>query len=116
MRVQLQDQNLRLRLQEDELQRLLAGEAVENRSVLPHGRAAVQRVRLGAAAAWQNDDRVWALTLPEADVRAYAATLPAREGLCFDFEVPDGAPLQVRFDVDVRDSARTRPRHDHAGD
>lgn len=101
MRVQQQGQALRLRIDEAELARLLAGEAVENITRWPDGRVEAQRVALADAAQWQRADDGWCVELPQDDVRALAARLPSRDGLAFAL---DG--LDVTFDVDVRDSAR----------
>lgn len=101
MRVQQQGQALRLRIDEAELARLLAGEAVDNTTRWPDGRAEAQRVALAEAARWQRADDGWRVELPQAEVRALAARLPSREGIAFALE-----GLDVTFDVDVRNSAR----------
>jgi hypothetical protein len=108
MRVQLEGQTLRLRIDEAELTQMLAGGTAENRTRLPDGRQEVQQVRLADAAGWQRDDAQWRIDLPDADVRALSARLPSRDGLQFSLPTPDGGTLQILFDVDVRDSARKR--------
>lgn len=108
MRVQLQGQHLRLRLQEDELRQLLDGGTVENRTTLPDGRRITQQVHLAQAIAWHAQTMTWRIALPAMDVRAYAGRLPTREGLDYTLATPEGEPLALRFDVDVRDSARRR--------
>lgn len=101
MKVQQQGQSLRLRIDETELARLLAGEVVENATRWPDGRVQAQRVVLAAATAWQRSDDGWCVQLMDAEVRALASRLPSRDGLSFAL---DG--LDLSFDVDVRDSAR----------
>lgn len=108
MRVQLEAQSLRLRVDEAELARLLAGEAVENRTQLPDGQITIQRIHLGRDLAWQRDHGVWQIDLPEAQVRALSERLPSRDGLQFSLPASGAETLQVLFDVDVRDSARKR--------
>jgi hypothetical protein len=115
MRVQLERQTLRLRIDETELAQLLAGGVAENRTCLPDGRTEIQRVRLGRLA-WQRDDACWHIELPDDDVRALSARLPSREGLQFKLSTQDGNDLQILFDVDVRDSARKRLRPSSKGD
>lgn len=110
MRVQMQGQHLRFRLQDAEFRRLLGGGTVENRTVLPDGRRIVQRVSLAATAGWHADGSTWRIDVPDAEVRAYGTRLPTREGLHFALPVPGGTALDVQFDVDVRDRARTRGR------
>lgn len=101
MKVQQQGQALRLRIDEAELARLLAGEVVENATRWPDGRVQAQRVVLAAATAWQRGDDGWCVQLPAAEVRALASRLPSRDGLGFALH-----GLDLSFDVDVRDSAR----------
>ncbi len=101
MRVQQQQQSLRLRIDEAELARLLAGEVVENATRWPDGRLERQQVVLAAAHGWQRADDGWRVALAGEDVRALAARLPSRDGLEFAL-----AGLDLTFDVDVRDSAR----------
>jgi len=115
MRVQLEAQSLRLRIDEAELARLLAGEAVENRTQLPDGRIDSQRLQLGPDLAWQREHDAWQLVLPATDVRALSERLPSRAGLQFAMSVPGAQALQILFDIDVRDSARKRlPRSGEA--
>lgn len=109
MKVQLQGQSLRLRIGEDELASLLAGERVDNvtgagaGAVLRQGLALVQ----GDAPTFAADGDGWRFGLPEAAVRDYVARLPCRDALEFTFEGGD-APLALSFEVDVRDSVRRR--------
>ncbi|MBE1159693.1 hypothetical protein [Dyella acidiphila] len=116
MRVQLEAQTLRLRIDEAELAQLLAGGHAENRTVLPDGRVEIQQVRLAAELGWQRDDAHWRIDLPDAEVRALSARLPSREGLQFALATAAGGTLQLLFDVDVRDSARKRLHQSSKGD
>lgn len=129
MKVQLQGQSLRLRIDEDELACLLAGGDVLNETRAAPGVVACQRVRLlpGAAVseapgavvgggAGTGEDVVvafaasggeWRFDLPETAVRDYVARLPCRDAL--EFELPAGGfTLKLAFEVDVRDSVRHR--------
>jgi hypothetical protein len=108
MRVQLEGQTLRLRVDEAELAQLLSGSFVENRTQLPDGHVEVQSVRLANALAWGREDAIWNIDLPEADVRALGNRLPSRDGLHFHFQSSTAQILEVLFDVDVRDSTRRR--------
>jgi len=108
MRVQWEGQSLRLRIEEAELERLLAGHPIENRTVWPDGRIETQQLDLAARIGWLRKGDAWHIHLPESEVRALAGRLPSREGLEFSLATPDGGALQVLFDVDVRDSARKR--------
>ncbi len=127
MKVQLQNQSLRLRIDEAELASLRAGAGVGNRTRLPGGLDCAQRVILGdaAAPAFSGTAQDWCLQLPRADVEAYVGRLPCRDGLRYRLPVAESGALGVDFEVDVRDSARVRgrarrmegqPRTDHAGD
>ena len=119
MKIQIQQQSLRLRVDERELSRLLSGAVVMNQT------------RLGVAGTWclslslsaDGGDQialsgtVAALTivLPLAHVEALQARLPSRDGLTFHVPGSNGdehgcSALQLQFDVDVRDSLRERGR------
>lgn len=116
MRVQMEGQTLRLRVDEAELARLLSGGFAENCTLLPDGRAEIQRIRLADALAWQREDSIWNIDIPETDVRALSDRLPSRDGLRFDFRGSAAHPLEVLFDVDVRDSARRRFHNSSEGE
>jgi hypothetical protein len=115
MKVQLQPGLLRLRVDEAELAALLDGELVT--LALTHAAsvqwtfalsldAAIEDIVLDAPA----PARV-AIRLPRERVQTYATTLPRRDALSFD---PTGrgqgtdALTCIDFEVDVRDSIRTR--------
>ncbi len=107
MRVQLEGQTLRLRLQEDEFHSLLNGRATENRTQFPDGHQVVQRIHVADTLDWEIRDDTWSIQLPGTELRAYSDRLPTRDGLDFSMDTPGGA-LEIRFDVDVRDSVRQR--------
>lgn len=108
MKVQLQDQTLRLRIDEAELAQLLDGASVGNRTQWPDGKLEDQRLVLGDAHGWRREMDGWQVVLNGTEVRAFAARLPSRDGLQITLPVPGGAALQLLFDVDVRDSVRQR--------
>lgn len=114
MRVQLQGQALRLRIDESELAELLDGGLLENATRWPDGRRERQQLVLAAQYGWRRGDDGWRLELATPAVRELAARLPSRDGLAFALATPDGDALAVLFDVDVRDSVRQR-RADKAG-
>ena len=111
MKLQIEAQKLRVRVDEEELVRLLAGERVESHTRF----AAAFRMQVALTLTPQADARLsgqpqaWEIALPLATVRAHAASLPNREGLHFTLAGAAGEPaLELLFDVDVRDSARRR--------
>lgn len=108
MKVQLQDQTLRLRIDEAELAQLLDGRAVGNRTAWPDGRIEQHQLVLGPAQDWQRTADGWRVTWSDADVRALASRLPSRDGLTFNLPLPGDAMLELLLDVDVRDSVRHR--------
>ncbi|MFC4761956.1 hypothetical protein [Dyella koreensis] len=111
MKIQLQEQTLRLRIDEAELAQLLAGTSVSNQTHWPDGRVEHHQLTLGGRAGWQRDGDGWRVTLSDTEVRAFAARLPSRDGLSLTLPVPGAEPLQLLFDVDVRDSVRHRRTH-----
>lgn len=108
MKVQLQGQSLRLRIGEDELARLLAGERVENATTAGVGAILRHRLRMVAGDVPTFDaEQAWDFGLPEAAVRDYVSRLPCRDALEFTLPCSDTA-LMLSFEVDVRDSVRRR--------
>lgn len=109
MKIQIQQQFIRLRIDEAELSRLLAGEVLENRTCLGMQRYCSQTLRLAPAgeALLAGDAAILQFSLPREAVLALQARLPCREGLSFEVAT-GGPPLRLQFDVDVRDSLRQR--------
>ncbi|MNM82537.1 hypothetical protein D3C81_945690 [compost metagenome] len=109
MKIQLQQQSVRLRLDESELAQMLDGATL------------LATTRFGVIGNWsmalclQADDHVSMkaaaeavlISLPYDSVQALAGRLPCRDGLAWEVEA-GGATLQLQFDVDVRDSVRQR--------
>jgi hypothetical protein len=90
MKIQLDGQSLRLRIGEDELARLLGGEAVDTATALSP--QVVLRWRL--------------LLCDSEDFAAFANARPRRDGLHFHWTDTGADPLQVSVEIDVRDSHR----------
>ena len=115
MKVQLSGQHVRFRIDEAELAQLTSGHQVENRTDLPNASCFVQRVALTRASVvdLRIDAGVLALELPADVLAAHVARLPCRDGLQWRFDLHNGASVEVSFDIDVRDSTRTRmPKRD----
>ena len=110
MKVQLQEQTLRLRLDEAELAALQAGQEVGNRTRLVPGAALCVQVRLtrDEAAALVGKPGHFTFFLPQAQLDPYVVRLPCRDGLCFSLPVGGEDRLDIEFEVDVRDSVRQR--------
>ncbi|KGM52295.1 hypothetical protein N792_04065 [Lysobacter concretionis Ko07 = DSM 16239] len=111
MKLQVQAQTLRFRIDEAELAVLLAEGQAGSRTVLPQGAAFELVIKLDASAAPTLDvaPGVWRLVLPRDAVVAYVDTLPCREGLAFELPLEAGDQrLTLAFEVDVRDSVRAR--------
>lgn len=117
MKLQLQGQRMRLRVDEAELARLLAGEAIVNSTGLGSGSRFCQALRLHAAArpTLQAAAREWQVALPEAAVRDYVQRLPCREALEFELVCNGDAALSLQFEVDVRDSLQLRGARRRSG-
>ena len=108
MKVQLKQQTLRLRIDEAELERLLAGDVLDNATTWPDGRTTHQQLELADGPGWQRRGDGWRIQLAATDVRSLAERLPSRDGLHAEIPVPGYSPLELQFDVDVRDSTRRR--------
>lgn len=119
MKLQIQGQTLRFRVDEAELARLLDAETILNTTCLRSGQAFSQSLALHAAAtpALQTEAGRWTLLLPRAAVDDYVMRLPCRDALAFELPLSDGGMLSLRFEVDVRDSLQARgPRRRNRGD
>ena len=111
MKLQLQLQTIRFRINEAELAQLLAGKPVGNVTALPNGDGFESTVNLVAAdvASLETFPGRWHLLLPRAAVLAYVDRLPCRDSLVFNLRVKGGdTSLELCFEVDVRDSVRAR--------
>jgi len=112
MKLQIEGQHLRVRIDEDELARLLAGNAVHAHTRFAEAFAMVIELKLQADAATAKltgQADAWRIALPEAAVCDHAGRLPTRDGL--RFLLPGRSPgdeLTLLFDVDVRDSVKRR--------
>ena len=126
MKLQVQGQRLRLRIDEAELERLLAGETVVNRTMLGATTEFSQWLVLHAVSDVGEGisamptlvvrDDGWHVALPWDAVEAYVSRLPCRHALTFDLDLGGPEMLGVDFEVDVRDSLKTRgpPRRQQA--
>ncbi len=109
MKIQLQQQSVRLRLDERELAQLLSGETLHTTTQfggIGHWSMALhlhEEVHAGIAA----EGEAVSIGLPRIPVLALAERLPCRDGLAWDV-VSQGVAMQLKFDVDVRDSVRER--------
>ncbi|MCU1161104.1 hypothetical protein [Stenotrophomonas maltophilia] len=110
MKVQLQQQSMRLRVDEEELARLLAGESVENLTRFggSGGWGVALSLHAGDQAVLLDGGTFCRLVLPRQAVESLAGRLPCRDGLGFGIALDDDSMLQLQFDVDVRDSMRQR--------
>lgn len=110
MKVQIQRQELRFRIDEDELAALLAGGEVVNATSLDAGSGFRQRLGLHADASPSLETLAdeWRLLLPESAVRDHAQRLPCKHALIFELVRAEDVMLTVRFEVDVRDSVQVR--------
>ncbi len=111
MKLQIEAQKLRVRIDEDELARLLDGHALRSESRFADAFSMQVELGLGGneVASLSGQADAWRIVLPEVAVREHAARLPTREGLRYVVQGQvDGVALELLFDVDVRDSVRRR--------
>lgn len=112
MKVQIQDGEWRLRLLEDEVTQLCAGEMLACQGRLPGGLRLGFSVRLAesAVAGVGREGDVWQIDLPRAPVEHLKAHLPNRDGIDFPLGDDRDAPFRVLVQVDVHDSVKRRRR------
>ncbi len=129
MKLQLQGQRVRLRVDEAELARLLAGDTVVNRTLLGAAAEFSQWLVLSAGSgagegigtvpSFVVRDGNWHVALPRDVVESYAGRLPCRHALGFEIDLGGAEMVGVDFEVDVRDSLKARGprrRQDVPGD
>lgn len=106
MKLQVDADQLRLRLSEAELARLLEQASLAQAVACPDGATAHCQVSLQADAASAHCDgnlMDLRVALPRAEFLAFAAERPRRDGFAFAC-----GPLRIIVEVDVRDSHRVR--------
>jgi hypothetical protein len=106
MKLQVDGDQLRLRLTEAELARLGVDGELEQAVPCPDGTAVRYRLRLletAATAACAGNLMDLLVVLPRGAFLAFAAERPRRDGFAFAC-----GPLRVTVEVDVRDSHRVR--------
>lgn len=109
MKLQIESQQLRFRIGEVELVRLLDGLSLCDETRVGATERQQRRLRLHDATEAELD---WhaaelELRLPRAAVAVYVQGLPRRDGLAFAIGQGEHA-VTVEFEVDVRDSVRAR--------
>jgi len=110
MKIQLQGQSLRLRIDEAELARLQVGVSIENLTLLPGRCALRQQLQLVDAATptLQLLEDGFGFGLPADALADYVARLPCRDGLVFSMPIDAASAIEIHFEVDVRDSVKNR--------
>jgi len=111
VKLQIENQHLRLRIDEAELASLLGGDCLETQTHFAQAFSITFTLRLtqSAEASVTGQFDAWNIAVPHAAVMAHAERLPTREGLRFALPTHgNNEPLTLLFDVDVRDSARRR--------
>ena len=108
MKLQIEANLLRFRISEAELVDLMAGRSVIDQTQTPDGVVHGRQLRLqtldSPLLSWQAQQIE--LILPRAAVDTYITALPRKDALRFQMGAEGG--LQLDFEVDVRDSVRTR--------
>lgn len=117
MKVQIQSQSVRLRIDENELAELLAGKWVTSRTDLGAlgGFSCALQLHAGEQARLDGSVKALRFALPQEDVLALQQRLPCRDGLSYELPLQP-RPLHLQFDVDVRDSVRQRGVQRRASD
>jgi hypothetical protein len=103
MNVRFSAESIRCRLTTADFDRLLTGRAVELLVPLPLNHTFKINVRPNALNQWQlasDPTGIW-VTVPMAELKSLAETLPSKEGIERSFELDSGSILVV-LEVDVR--------------
>ena len=110
MKLQLQGQSVRVRVDEAELARLMAGETVVNQTLLGGATGFSQSLLLGLdqTPVLAVRDGAWQVVLPRSAMVDYVEQLPSRHPLSFELDMDGGTLVSLDFEVDVRDSLQAR--------
>jgi hypothetical protein len=115
MQLKVQQQSLRVRVTEEELQDLLSGKSLRLDVTFGGSSLFGLHVVCGPETSFEPGS-VWRLRLSATALRVYAESLPRRDALVAELTGSGGEPLRLEFDVDVRDSVKVRgPRKGGAG-
>src|SRR5689334_5345054 len=109
MNVRFADRQIRFRVAQEELERLLSGRSLALDVSMPRAHKFHASISVTPLGDWQLDSDptgLW-LSVPRAEVEQLAQDLPRKEGLEHDFELNAGDKVAVAFEVDVR-KARTQ--------
>lgn len=109
MNVRFADRQIRFRIAQEELEKLLAGRSLALDVSMPRSHRFHASVSVTPLGNWQLDSDptgLW-LSVPRAEVEQLAQDLPSKEGLEHDFDIGTGGSVVVAFEVDVR-KARTQ--------
>jgi hypothetical protein len=110
MRVQLENDTIRVRIDEDELTELLQDVALLGSTAF--GTVFTMRYAVDATDAvvceLSGNAHEWRLEVPRLALVDLQSRLPSKDGLVFDIPGYDTVATTVRFDVDVKDSLRRR--------
>ena len=108
MNVRFSQRTIRCRATSVELEQLLTGRAISLDLSLPRDRRFRVNVRPSALETWQLESDptgIW-VSIPRAQLEAFAKTLPNKEGIERGFETAQGS-VTVSFEVDLRDSGES---------
>ncbi|MBC7982435.1 MAG: hypothetical protein H7Y02_01125 [Candidatus Obscuribacterales bacterium] len=111
MNVRFADRQIRFRIAQEELDRLLTGRSLALDVSMPRAhrfRASVSVTPLGD---WQLDSDptgLW-LSVPRSEVEELASSLPSKEGLEHDFNLDAATKVTVAFEVDLRKDQQKAP-------
>lgn len=109
MKIQMQAQQLRLRIDEAELATLLDTGQLENVTWLGRNVSCCQRIEIvESEVAVLASASLWQVQITRSELEGHLARLPCRDGLQWTVPVAQGRTLLLDFEIDVRDSVRKR--------
>jgi hypothetical protein len=103
MNLRFDTHSIRIRVSNDEFQRLQAGKSLGLDVSLPHGHAFRAKVNRSNNSDWQFDSDptgLW-LSIPRVELDGLAQALPSKEGVVHAFGTHHGE-LQITLEVDVK--------------
>ena len=110
MKMQIDGQSVRLRINEAEWGHLHATGEVEDSTRFSSTFEQLRRLRLGDLdiPMIESSPGLFSVVLPRAGFEAFAAERPRRDGFAFEWIETGAGALSVSIEIDVRDSHRQR--------
>ena len=104
MNIRMDGQEVRFRVKRDEFERLLAGDTLEQLTILPEENALTFQLQATEEdnVRFRRNGGGWCWQVPHVQLVDFFASLPRKDGWCHTQSLNDGQALELILEVDVR--------------